>query len=90
MLYQVEVKKQGAFVANHIVEAPTAMTAIDLVESYYTEPVSLEKALTENGHGQGHQVMPAINWHGYSFHTRTIKPGQKGEPTEMRVCSYQN
>ncbi|HXV99912.1 MAG TPA: hypothetical protein VEC93_15955 [Anaerolineae bacterium] len=90
MLYQVEVKKQGTFVANHIVEAPNAMTAIDLVESYYTEPVSLEKALTENGHSQVHQVMLAINWHGYSFHAWAIKPCQKSEPTEMMACSYQS
>jgi hypothetical protein len=73
----VEVKKQGTFVANHIVDASNGLTAIDLVESYYTEPVSLEKVLTENEHSQGHQVMLAINWHGYSFHTWAIKPCQK-------------
>jgi hypothetical protein len=90
MLYQVEVKKQGTFVANHIVEAPNAVAAIDLVESYYTEPVSLEKALTENGHSRGHQVMLAINWHGYSFHTWAIESFKKGEPAEMMAYSYQN
>jgi hypothetical protein len=74
MLYQVEVKKQGTFVANYIVEAPNALTAINMVESCYSEPFSLGKVLMENEHSHPCQVMLATNWHNYTFHTWGIKP----------------
>ena len=41
-LYLVEVTQQGILVATHTVEAPDALTAINLVERSYSEPAKLE------------------------------------------------
>lgn len=73
-LYHVQVKRQGVHVADHIVEAPDALSAINLVENAYGDPVRLEKSLLEDEGGHRHQIMLASNWHGYMFEAWAIEP----------------
>ena len=72
MVYDIEVKQQGSPIAHHIIEAANALTAINLVESYYGEPVRYAVALTEDVHSHMHRIMVANNWHGYTFEARAI------------------
>ncbi len=73
-LYLVEVTQQGTLLATHTIEAPDALTAINLIESYYSEPTRVEKVLIEDETGDLHQVMLANNWHGYMFEAQAIRP----------------
>jgi hypothetical protein len=72
MLYHIEVKNQGSYVAEYIIEAANVLAAINLVENYYGEPVRIEKAIIEDEDGSRHEVMIVNHWHGYAFHAQTI------------------
>jgi hypothetical protein len=65
--YMVRVSQQGAVVASHLINAPDALSAINLVEQYYYQPVQLEKTTIEDGDGKRREVITASNWHGYMF-----------------------
>jgi hypothetical protein len=73
-LYQIDVKSQGSCVAQHFVEAADALTAINLVESYYGEPVKTETIIVENEDGSLRQKIVVKNWHGYTFDARAVSP----------------
>jgi hypothetical protein len=73
-LYQIDVKMQGSFVAQHFVEAIDALTAINLVESYYGEPVQVETVVVEDEDGDLRQKIVIKNWHGYTFDARIVNP----------------
>jgi hypothetical protein len=73
MLYQVKVTQQGIFLAIHIIEAPDALTAIDLVEREYNEPLEIKFGSIEDEHSRSHPVMAVNNWHGYMFTARAIR-----------------
>lgn len=70
MLFQVEVKRHGNRVTEHVVEAPDALSAINLVELLYGEPPSVEYVMVEDEEGRKRSMMVVNNWHGYSFHAR--------------------
>lgn len=55
--YEVEVKKQGSHVINHIVEAATALAAINLVEIYYGAPLKYEYISLENERNPQYRVL---------------------------------
>lgn len=73
-LYLVEVKSQGSCIAHHRVEAIDALTAINLVEQHYGEPVEVETVYVENEDGSRRQKIVIKNWHGYTFDARKIEP----------------
>ena len=73
-LYQIDVKTQGSSVAQHFVEAVDALTAINLVESYYGEPVEVETVVVEHEDGSLRQKIVVKNWHGYTFDARAVEP----------------
>ena len=73
-LYQIDVKAQGSSVAQHFVEAADALTAINLVESYYGEPVKVETVVVENEDGSLRQKIVVKHWHGYTFDARAVSP----------------
>lgn len=74
LLYQVEVKSQGSCIAQHTVEAVDALTAINLVEQYYGEPIEVETIYVENEDGSHRQKTVVKHWHGYTFDARMIEP----------------
>jgi len=74
LLYQIEVKRQGCCVAQHVVEAADALAAINLVERYYGEPVEVETVCVEDEEGNRRHTLVVKNWHGYTFDARVIEP----------------
>ena len=52
---------------SHLVFAPDALSAINLVEMVYCRPVRPEKTFIENEAGQQREVTIADNWHGFMF-----------------------
>jgi len=74
VLYLVEVKSQGSCIAQHTVEAVDALSAINLVEPQYGEPVEVETVYVENEDGSHRQKLVVKNWHGYTFDARMIEP----------------
>ena len=88
MVYDVEVKQQGSPIAHHIVEAVNALTAINLVESYYGEPVRSEVALMEDEHSHMHRIIVASNWHGYTFEARAIGLYASGKMVNLQPEGY--
>jgi hypothetical protein len=70
--YLVEVTQQGILVATHTVEAPDALTAINLVERSYSEPAKLEEITVEDEVSNQQQGTVANNWHGYMFQAQAI------------------
>jgi hypothetical protein len=88
MLYDVEVKQQGSPIAHHIIEAVNALTAINLVENYYGEPVRYEVALIEDEHSHRHRITVANNWHGYTFEARAIGLYTSGKMVNLQLEGY--
>ncbi len=73
--YQVAVSCQGCRVAEYIVIAANALSAINLVENHYSsEPVSVERTCIEDAIGRPHKTVLVRNWHGYSFDARELGP----------------
>ena len=73
-MYYVEVRQQGCYVACHLVEAAEALTAINLVEQLYGEPVIIYKNAVEDKDGCPHPFTQTINWHGYTFEAWAVEP----------------
>jgi hypothetical protein len=73
MLYQIEVYSQGKFIIDHTVEAPDALTAIDLVEARYGQPPKVEEITIQLEDGKKEHLLVVSDWHGYSFVARQIK-----------------
>jgi hypothetical protein len=88
MLYDIEVKQQGRPIAHHIVEAVTALTAINLVEGTYGKPVRYEVALIEDEHSHMHRIIVANNWHGYTFEARAIGPYTSDKLVDLQSEGY--
>jgi hypothetical protein len=75
-LFLVRVTQQGTLVAIHSVEAPNALSAINLVEPFYGEPVQLERVSIEDETGSRHEVTVVNNWHGFMFQAQVARPGE--------------
>ncbi len=73
MQYLVTVKSQGTIVAEHKIEAPDALTAANIIELRYGEPVKVEHVTVELEDGRKRTSMVVHNWHGYCFHAKRIK-----------------
>ncbi len=73
MQYLITVKSQGSVVAEHKIEAPNTLTAIQQVELRYGEPVKIEHVTVELEDGRKRTSMVVHNWHGYCFHAKRIK-----------------
>ncbi|GAB4427114.1 MAG: hypothetical protein Kow0031_07080 [Anaerolineae bacterium] len=71
--YLVRVSQQGVVVASHLMCAPDALGAINLVEQYYYQPVQVEKTIFEDGDGKRREVTTASNWHGYMFEAHAVE-----------------
>ena len=56
--------------ADHIIEASNALSAIEQVEKAYGETVKIEFDAIENEHNRYHPVMTVNNWYGYIFAAR--------------------
>jgi hypothetical protein len=91
MVYDIEVKQQGSPIAHHIVEAADALSAINRVERWYSDPVEYETVLIEDEHNQRHRVLLAHHWHGYTFEARAIEPytANKSACTERKAMRDQ-
>jgi hypothetical protein len=74
MLYQVEVKRQGCLVTNHLIEALDGLTAINQVERYYGEPPEFDIVTVELEHNRKRHLLLVDNWHGYTFQARLAGP----------------
>jgi len=72
LLYRIEVKSRGSIVAEHLVVATDALTAINLVESEYGEPLDAELVSVETEEGRRQQMLMVKNWHGYTFDARAV------------------
>jgi hypothetical protein len=72
-LYRVDVKTNGRWVADYTVEAPDALSAIDLVEANYGPPPEIEYKTIYREDGSKEHVLVVSGWHGYSFMARHIK-----------------
>jgi len=79
MRYEVEVKKQGSHVTSHILEARTALTAINLVEIYYGAPLQYETISLEDERKRRRPCLLVNHWHGYTFEARVVNPVANGE-----------
>ena len=75
-LYLVRVTQQGTLVALHTVEAANALSAVNLVEPLYGEPVRLERVSIEHETGNRHEVTVVNNWHGFMFQAQAVKAGE--------------
>jgi hypothetical protein len=73
-LYLISVTRQGTPVGIHTVAAPDALTAINLVEGYYSKPVRQERVLIEDESGSQYEATVASNWHGFMFQAQAIGP----------------
>ena len=73
MLYQIEVYSQGKFIINHNIDAPDALTAINLVEARYGQPPKVEETTVHLEDGKKEHLLIVSDWHGYSFVARQIK-----------------
>jgi len=71
-LYQVEVFSRGELITQHTVEAPDALSAINLVEAGYCMPPRNEDAVVELEGGRKEHLLVVLDWHGYSFMARQI------------------
>ena len=58
----------------HTVEATNALSAINLVEPLYGEPVQFERVSIEDESGHRHEVTVVNNWHGFTFQAQAVKP----------------
>lgn len=76
MRYLVIVRIQGNIVAEHIVQAPDGLAAINQVEPQYGEPVQIDYVSVELENGRKQHKMVVNNWHGYSFLARQLPPEQ--------------
>lgn len=70
--YQIEVRKQGCYVAYHIVKAADALSAIDKIELMYGGPVLFTEGSIEDKDGTRHHILVANNWHGYTFQAKKL------------------
>ena len=73
MRYEIEVRHHGVYMASHVAVAPDALTAINLIEREYGDPVWLEQSSLAGGDGYEHPIVVAHEWHGYSFEARLIE-----------------
>jgi hypothetical protein len=71
--YQVEVFSRGELITRHTVEAPDALSAINLVEISYGTPPRIEDAVVELEGGRKEHLLVVLDWHGYSFLARQIR-----------------
>jgi hypothetical protein len=72
-LYQIEVFSRGELITRHTVEAPDALSAINLVEAKYGEPPRVEETVVELEGGRKEHLLVILDWHGYSFIARQIQ-----------------
>lgn len=77
MRYAVIVDLHGNSVAEHIVEAPDAISAISLVEAEYGVPVEVQFVTVELEDGRKQNKMVVNNWLGYNFTARRLPPADK-------------
>lgn len=71
--YRIEVFSRGEYIINHTVEAPDALTAINLVEARYGEPPRVEETTVYLEDGKKEHLLVVSAWHGYSFVARQIR-----------------
>lgn len=77
MRYAVVVDLHGCSVAEHIVEAPDALSAINLVETAYNLPVEISFVTVELEDGRKQNKMVVNNWLGYNFTARRLPDANK-------------
>jgi hypothetical protein len=71
--YRVEVFANGQLITTHQVEAPDALSAINLVEERYGEPPQVAYKIIHHEDGTKERVLVVTSWHGYSFLARRAK-----------------
>ncbi|MBN1994691.1 MAG: hypothetical protein JW953_18470 [Anaerolineae bacterium] len=71
-LYQVEVSFSGQKVSEHTIEAPDALSAINLIETQYGEPPEVQYKTIHHENGVKEHVLVVLDWHGYCFLARNI------------------
>ncbi len=68
--YRVEVFARGHLIAEHLVDAPDGLTAINQVETNYGEPAEVEYKTVYHEDGAKERILIVSSWHGYSFLAR--------------------
>jgi hypothetical protein len=68
--YQVQVFFSGQLIAQHIVDAADALSAINLVEANYGEPPEVAYKTIHHEDGTKERILVVSSWHGYSFLAR--------------------
>ncbi len=72
-LYRVEVFTRGQLVSEYTVEAPDALSAINLVEANYGQPPKVEYKTVYREDGTKEHLLVVLDWHGYTFVARDTK-----------------
>jgi hypothetical protein len=72
--YRIEVSFSGKWVSEHTIEAPDALTAINLIEAQYGLPAQVEYKTVFHENGSKEHILDVSDWHGYSFLARQIPP----------------
>lgn len=72
-LYCVQIYVKGEMISERSIEAPDALSAINLVEADYGEPPQVEYKTVQHEDGRRELALVVSNWHGYSFMARRIK-----------------
>jgi len=70
--YRVEVFANGQLITTHQVEAPDALSAINLVEKSYGDPPQVAYKTIHHEDGTMERVLVVTSWHGYSFMARRV------------------
>ncbi len=70
--YYVEVTFSGRWVSEHTIEAPDALSAINLVEAQYGPPPQIAYKTIFHEDGSKEYILDASGWHGYSFLARRV------------------
>ncbi len=72
-LYRVAVFARGEMIAEHMIEAPNALTAMNLVELEYGPAPRYEFTTVHNEDGTKERALIVHDWHGYTFLARISK-----------------
>jgi hypothetical protein len=70
--YQIQVFFSGEFIAEHKIEAASALSAINLVEANYGEPPEVAYKTIYHEDGTKERILVVSSWHGYTFLARDI------------------
>ncbi len=71
--YRIEVSFSGRWVSEHTVEAPDALTAINLIETQYGVSAQVAYKTIFHEDGTKEHILDVSGWHGYSFLARPIQ-----------------